>query len=267
MSRHGLFSLEGRKILVTGAAGHLGAALCKYLVQDGATVLAVDIDASALARLQSELNPSGDLLVTFPADLADEASRVEMASSVSGHTQHLDGVVFAAAFVGTSAADGWAVDFAEQTLPPWRAALELNLTAPFHLTQLLEGLLRKGNNPSIVNVGSIYGSKAPDWSLYEGVAMANPAAYAASKGGLVQLNRWLASALSPAIRVNMVSPGGIFRGQPQVFVDRYERKVALGRMASEQDIVGPIVGLLGTSSGYVTGQNLLVDGGFEIGAH
>ena len=265
MSRHGLFSLEGKKILVTGASGHLGAALCEYLVRDGATVLAVDIDTSALARLQSELNPSGDLLVTFSADLADEASRVEMASSVSGHTQHLDGVVFAAAFVGTSAADGWAVDFAEQTLPPWRAALELNLTAPFHLAQLLESLLRKGNNPSIVNVGSIYGSKAPDWSLYEGVAMANPAAYAASKGGLVQLNRWLASVLSPAIRVNMVSPGGIVRGQPQAFIDRYEKKVALGRMATEQDVVGPIVSLLGRASQYVTGQNLLVDGGFEVG--
>ena len=265
MSRQGIFSLGGKKILVTGAAGHLGFALCDYLVRDGATVFAVDIDTSALDRLKSELNPSGDLLVIFAADLADEASRVELATSVSEHTQHLDGVVFAAAFVGTSVADGWAVDFAEQTLPPWRAALELNLTAPFHLTQLLEGLLRKGNNPSIVNVGSIYGSKAPDWSLYEGVAMANPAAYAASKGGLVQLNRWLASVLSPAIRVNMVSPGGIVRGQPQAFIDRYEKKVALGRMATEQDIVGPIVSLLSPASQYVTGQNLFADGGLEMG--
>ena len=266
MNRAGLFSLDGKKILVTGAAGKLGRTLCEYLVSDGATVFAVDVDTSALNDLKQRLSPSSNSVVVLPADLADEASRIEMASSLGVHTKHLDGVVFAAAFVGTSAADGWAVDFAEQTLPPWRAALELNLTAPFHLTQLLEVLLRKGNNPSIVNVGSIYGSKAPDWSLYEGVAMANPAAYAASKGGLVQLNRWLASALSPAIRVNMVSPGGIFREQPQVFVDRYEKKVALGRMATEQDIVGPIVALLGSSSGYVTGQNLLVDGGFEMGA-
>lgn len=265
MIRQRLFSLEGKRILVTGAAGHLGRAVCDYLVRDGATVFAVDIDTRALERLQSELSPSGDCLVIFPADLAEEASRVEMATSVSQQTQHLDGVVFAAAFVGTSTADGWAGTFTDQTLPPWRAALEINLTAPFHLTQLLEGLLRKGNDPSIVNVGSIYGSKAPDWSLYEGLAMANPAAYAASKGGLVQLNRWLASVLSPAIRVNMVSPGGIIRGQPRSFIDRYEKKVALGRMATEQDIVGPIVALLGASSKYVTGQNLFVDGGFEMG--
>lgn len=267
MINRALFSLDGKKILVTGAGGHLGRALCEYLVLDGATVFAVDIDASALRKLKHQLGPRGDSMITLEVNLADEASRVAMAKSVGESTQHLDGAVFAAAFVGSSALDGWTIEFAEQNLSSWRAAMELNLTTPFHLAQLLEGLLRGGTNPSIVNIGSIYGSKAPDWSLYEGLAMGNPAAYAASKGGLVQLNRWLASALAPSIRVNMVSPGGIFRGQPQVFVDRYERKVALGRMASEQDIVGPIVALLGTSSGYVTGQNLLVDGGFEMGAH
>lgn len=92
--------------------------------------------------------------------------------------------------------------------------------------------------------------------------MANPAAYGASKGGLVQLNRWLASVLSPDIRVNMVSPGGIFRGQPEVFVGRYEEKVPLGRMATEEDIVGPVIALLSVASRYVTGQNWFVDGGF-----
>ena len=256
-----LFSLQGKKILVTGAAGHLGRALCEYLVIDGATVFAVDIDMNSLDRLQTELSPSGDSLVTFAADLADETSRVRMAQSVSEQSQHLDGAVFAAAFVGTSALDGWTVDFPEQTLSTWRAAMELNLTAPFHLSQLLRGLLVAGTNPSIVNIGSIYGAKAPDWSLYEGLEMASPAAYAASKGGLAQLTRWLASTLSPDIRVNMVSPGGILRGQPPAFVGRYENKVPLGRMATEDDVVGPIVALLAAAGGYVTGQNWFVDGG------
>ena len=260
-----LFSLEGKTILVTGAAGNLGRALCRYLVRDGAKVIAVDIDIRGLKNLSRDLDPGGNSMVLLSADLEDEASRVTLTEAVVRETEHLDGAVFAAAFVGTSALDGWAVSFAEQTLSAWRSALELNLIAPFHLMQLLEDLLRAGRSPSVVNIGSIYGSNAPDWSLYEGLEMANPAGYGASKGGLIQLTRWLASALAPDIRVNMVSPGGIFRGQPKAFVGRYEKKVLLGRMASEEDMVGPIVGLLSDSSRYVTGQNLLIDGGFNLG--
>lgn len=259
-----LFSLEGKTILVTGAAGNLGRVLCRYLVRDGAKVIAVDIDIRGLKNLSRDLDPGGNSMVLLSADLEDEASRVTLSEAVLRETEHLDGAVFAAAFVGTSALDGWAVSFAEQTLSAWRSALELNLVAPFHLMQLLEDLLRAGRSPSVVNIGSIYGSNAPDWSLYEGLEMANPAGYGASKGGLIQLTRWLASALAPDIRVNMVSPGGIFRGQPEAFVGRYEKKVLLGRMASEEDMVGPIVGLLSDSSRYVTGQNLLIDGGFNL---
>lgn len=262
MDSHTLFSLEGKKILVTGAAGHLGRVLCEFLVSDGATVFAVDINERGLDAMRVELDPSGSSMVTFCADLANESDRVALSQSVCEKTDSLDGAVFAAAFVGTSELEGWGVDFAEQSLDAWRAALELNLTAPFHLTQLLEGLLRRGTDPSIVNVGSIYGSIAPDWGLYEGLDMANPAGYGTSKGGLVQLTRWLASALAPDIRVNMVSPGGIAREQPETFAQRYAAKVPLNRMATEQDVVGTIVSLLGRSALYVTGQNLFVDGGF-----
>lgn len=265
MDSRALFSVEGKTILVTGAAGHLGRVLCKYLVLDGAKVIAVDIDMHRLKNLRRELDTGGSSMVLLSADLEDEASRVTLAEAVGRETEHLDGAVFAAAFVGTSALDGWVASFAEQKISAWRSALELNLIAPFHLAQLLESVLRAGTNPSVVNIGSIYGSKAPDWSLYEGLAMANPAGYGASKGGLIQLTRWLASTLAPDIRVNMVSPGGIFRGQPEAFVGRYEKKVLLGRMASEEDMVGPIVGLLSDSSTYITGQNLMVDGGFNLG--
>lgn len=264
MDSHTLFSLEGKKILVTGAGGHLGRVLCEYLVFDGAEVFAVDVNQHGLDQMRAELGEQGDSIVTFCADLASESDRVELSKSLREKTDYLDGAVFAAAFVGTSELEGWAVDFADQSLSAWRAALELNLTAPFHLTQLLEGLLRNGTNPSIVNVGSIYGSLAPDWGLYQGLDMANPAGYGASKGGLVQLTRWLASALAPDIRVNMVSPGGIARDQPEDFVRRYEAKTPLGRMATEQDMMGAIVSLLSRSASYVTGQNLIVDGGFGI---
>jgi NAD(P)-dependent dehydrogenase (short-subunit alcohol dehydrogenase family) len=93
--------------------------------------------------------------------------------------------------------------------------------------------------------------------------MANPAAYAASKAALIQLTTWLATTLTPAIRCNSVSPGGLSRSQPSKFVARYEERTPMGRMGSENDIVGAIVYLLSDASSYVTGQNILVDGGYS----
>lgn len=264
MNSHSSFSLEGKKILVTGAAGHLGRVLCEHLVSDGAVVIAADLDHGRLKELQKEVDPRGQSISVFRADLANQDDRIQLASAVSKQHEHIDGAVFAAAFVGTSALEGWAVGFAKQDLTAWRAALELNLTAPFHLTQLFESLLRAGRNPSIVSIGSIYGSTAPDQSLYEGLEMGNPAGYGASKAGLSQLTRWLASELAPAIRVNTVSPGGIARFQPEAFVTRYVRRTPLGRMASEQDVVQPIAFLLSDAASYITGQELIVDGGRGI---
>jgi len=168
-----------------------------------------------------------------------------------------------AAFVGTSAGKGWSTSFEQQTLEPWARSLEVNLTAPFHLTQLLLPLLKKSPAPSLVSIGSIYGILGPDWGLYDGMEMGNPAGYAAAKGGMIQLTRWLATTLAPHVRANSVSPGGIERLQPKEFVDAYVAKTPLRRMATEGDIIGAVAFLLSDASAYITGQNFAVDGGFS----
>ena len=124
-------------------------------------------------------------------------------------------------------------------------------------------LIKKLNkNGSIINVASIYGVLGPNYSLYEGTDMGNPAAYAVSKGGLIQLTRWLSTTLAPDIRVNTISPGGVFRNQADEFVHRYESRTPLGRMAREEDFIGVTAYLASDLSAYVTGQNLIVDGGW-----
>ena len=122
--------------------------------------------------------------------------------------------------------------------------------------------LRASGHGSIIHISSLYGVVGPDMRLYEDTAMGNPAAYGASKGGLIQLNRWLSTVLAPEIRVNAISPGGLWRGQPEAFVGRYVARTPLGRMGTEEDFKGAAAFLASDASAYITGQNLVVDGGF-----
>ena len=167
-----------------------------------------------------------------------------------------------AAFGGTTNLSGWVTNFEDQSVETWRRAIEVNLTAAFDLSKGFAQSLKKSGHGSIINVSSIYGVSGPDFSLYEGTEMGNPAAYAASKGGLIQLTRWIATTVAPDIRVNAISPGGVWRNQPGKFVDRYESKTPLGRMATEEDFKGVIAYLASDLSAYVTGQNIVVDGGW-----
>ena len=154
--------------------------------------------------------------------------------------------------------------FEEQTIDTWRRAIEVNLTATFHLCQAFAPELRLSKGGNIINIASIYGEYGPDMGLYEGTAMGNPAAYAASKGGLLQLTRWLATTMAPQVRVNAISPGGVFRNQPELFVERYISKTPLKRMATEDDFRGTVAYLATGMSSFVTGQTLRVDGGWGV---
>jgi NAD(P)-dependent dehydrogenase (short-subunit alcohol dehydrogenase family) len=175
----------------------------------------------------------------------------------------LDILINNAAFVGTSDLADINSKFEGQSLSSFRRILEVNLNSVFHLCQGLLPLLNKSQSGSIINISSIYGSFGPDWNLYSGTGMSNSAAYSSSKGAVNQLTRWLATTLSPKIRVNSISPGGIARNQPRDFIEKYEKRTPLGRMAVEEDFKGVISFLASDNSSYVTGQNIYVDGGWS----
>jgi NAD(P)-dependent dehydrogenase (short-subunit alcohol dehydrogenase family) len=259
-----LMRLDGRRAVVTGAAGGIGRVIVATLVELGATVVAVDRPGADYAGLYAQIDEENlAALQRLDCDLESQENRRELIDAVTRQGS-LDILFNNAAFVGTSGLTGWVTDFANQSLETWRRALEVNLTATFDLSQGFAPLLRQSPGGAIVNMASIYGSYGPDHRLYEGTAMGNPAAYAASKGGLIQLTRWLATTLAPRVRVNAISPGGVARGQPSEFVNRYEARTPLGRMATENDFRGAVAYLATDLSRYVTGHVLPVDGGWGI---
>lgn len=256
--------LGGRLAVITGGAGHLGRVFGETLVELGAHVVLVDRDEAGLAAAAAVAGAAGRGAVdTLRCDLESGDDRRALTKTLLGRGDPVSVLVHNAAFVGTSELPGWATPFEAQSLEAWRRALEVNLTAAFDLTQALLPSLRRAPGPSVVHVASIYGVLGPDWSLYEGTSMANPAAYAASKGGLLQLTRWMATTLAPGVRVNAIIPGGIARGQPAPFVARYEARTPLRRLATEDDFRGVLAFLASDASAYVTGQAVGVDGGWS----
>jgi NAD(P)-dependent dehydrogenase (short-subunit alcohol dehydrogenase family) len=260
-----LQNLQNRIVLITGANGNLGRVFADSLAQLGASLVLVDHPKSDMNNLSNEIKKKWNVNVwQFKCDLKDEKSRIELIKFVSNEIGSLNCIINNAAFTGADNLIGWSCGFEEQSLETWRQAFEVNLTAVFHLSQSFTPLLRVAAGANIVNISSIYGEFAPDWSLYEGLPMGNPAAYACSKAGLMQLSRWLATTLAPEVRVNTIAPGGICRNQPDIFVQRYVKKTPMQRMASEEDFRGAITFLVTDMSAYMTGQTLFIDGGWSI---
>jgi NAD(P)-dependent dehydrogenase (short-subunit alcohol dehydrogenase family) len=260
-----LMDMRGHRALITGATGNLGQVMAETLAEIGYDLILVDLPRSNFYDLENKLISTWNIkVISLPCDLEVESERDSMITKVKSDGQGLSCLINNAAFVGSSNLQGWVGPFEDQTIETWRRALEVNLTAGFHLSQSFAPELRASLRGNIINIASIYGEFGPDWSLYDGTAMGNPAAYSASKGGLLQLTRWLATTMAPHIRVNAISPGGVFRNQPEKFVDRYVSRTPLCRMASKDDFRGVTAFLATSMSSYVTGQTLRVDGGWGI---
>ena len=260
-----LMNLKGRRALITGAAGHIGRVTAQTLAELGADLLLVDQPGVSYGTLIEELERGwGVTAKTFECDLEVHGDRNRLVDSIRRQEGGLDVLVNNASFAAEPGLQGWSTDFEHQSIEVWRRALEVSLTAAFDLSKGFAPLLNQSKGGSIINVSSIYGSYGPDYGLYAGTEMGNPAAYGAAKGGLIQLTRWLATTLAPQVRANVLSPGGVFRNQPEVFVERYAARTPLKRMATENDFRGAIAYLSSDLSLYVTGQVLAVDGGWGV---
>lgn len=250
--------------LVTGALGHLGKVICRSLSKNKYTVIATDM-LPMKPENEKFIKALGNGSVYIHSDLASDKDRIKLIREAENTFSKLDLLINNAAYTSSSNLTEWNVPFSKQSTQSWRDSLEVNLIAPFHLTQLCQNFLEKSERASVINIGSIYGVAAPKNSIYDGTNMNNIAAYAAGKAGLHQLTKWLAVTLAPNIKVNAISLGGIERdNQEQSFIENYRKMTPLNRMAREEDIIGALNLFTGNDADYITGQNILIDGGWSL---
>lgn len=235
-------------VLVTGGSGLLGQSIIEKLSLEGARVINADLDIQESSNLS-----------TVRCDITSAQSVQESIARIISCFGRIDGLVNNA-YPRTS---DWGAKFENILLDSWKENVDLQLNSYFFVTQEVLKSMRENKAGSIVNIASIYGIVGPDFSIYDETEMTMPAAYSAIKGGLINLTRYLASYYGlHGIRVNCVSPGGVFNHQPESFVSRYEAKTPLRRMATPSDISPAVSFLLSDEAAYITGHNLVVDGGW-----
>jgi NAD(P)-dependent dehydrogenase (short-subunit alcohol dehydrogenase family) len=255
-------SEQRRKVVVlTGGGGIIGRAMCTALTNDGHDVVVVDRDLDA-ATAACELGVEGRAHA-HQCDVADAAQLVELRNVVTNEI----GVVTSLICNAATKSDHFFDPYEVFPLDDWNEVMATNLTAPMLAAQVFGPDMAAAGRGSIVNVLSIYGIVAPDQRIYEGSEyegrpINTPAVYSASKAGLWGLTKYLASYWgSSGVRVNAITPGGVFSGQNDTFVDAYSRRTMLGRMAQPEEIAAAASFLTSDGSSYVTGQNIVVDGG------
>lgn len=264
------FDLTGRVALVTGGAGVLGSRMSRALADHGAAVAVVDCDLVGAEALARDLTAGyGVPAIGIDADVTRESSVRSMMERAESDLGSIDILLNNAAGKGNSV-DRYFAAMEDYDLATWREVMAVNLDSMFMVAKEVGSRMARRGRGSIIQTASIYGVVAPDQRIYAGSeylgrAINTPAIYSASKAGVIGLTRYLASYWGKSgVRVNALTPGGVESGQNETFKATYSARVPLGRMARPEEMAGAVVFLASDASSYVTGHNLVVDGGFSV---
>ena len=262
MDSKNIFDVSGKIIIITGAAGMLGTEYAKGLSEKGANVVLADLDLKKCKEIALELEKKY-AVKTLPInlDLTKISSIKNMVKKVVKKYGKIDVLINNAAYQGDDKLR--TIPFEELPLKSWNKAIDVNLTGIFLCCQEIGKIMLKQKNGVIINISSTYGIVAPDQRIYGKSSQNSAIFYAATKSAVLNLTRYLAAYWQgKGIRVNTLSPGGVEKNQEAGFRKKYANKTMLGRMAKKDEYVGPIIFLASDASSYMTGSNLIVDGGW-----
>jgi len=253
------FSLDGRIALVTAGAGPLfGSSITEALAEAGATVITASRSLERNTEFAEQLRAQGHRAHGMTFDLGDVESIQRLHDDIVAEFGRLD-VLVNSALVRLGHGEG----FEGQTPEDWLTVAQGDMAGLFAICKAFVPDMAAQGRGSIINIASIYGVVANDPSLYEGTDMKQPPSYTFVKAGMINFTRYLASYYGKqGVRANCISPGGYFNHQPEPFVQRYCHRVPVGRMLENDDIKGAVVFLASDAAEYVTGINLMVDGGW-----
>lgn len=264
------FNLTGKVALVTGGAGLLGWEFCLALAEAGAKVAVVDVNKGAAQKVTGDLVGKGYTALAVPTDITDPDAVQTMRAAILDAYGSLDILVNSAAvdpkFDPGHAEPGASGAFEDYPLAAWQQALDVNLTGMFLVSQAVALQMLKQKGGVIINVCSMYGLVGPDQRLYQREGQPpryKPAYYPVTKAGVLGFTKYLAAYFAGKnIRVNALTPGGVFNGHDETFVQEYAARAVLGRMAEKNEMSAALLFLASAASSYMTGANLVVDGGW-----
>jgi len=270
------FNLTGKVAIVTGGPGLLGREFCRTLAEAGAAVAVADIDADGVNAVATHLIESGYHALGVATDVTQPESVHALVQETLSTFGRLDILVNSAALdpkfdpeaIEQMAKKGSVSGaFENYPLDSWKAALDVNLTGMFLCCQAaVAPMLAQGKKGSIINICSTYGLVAPDQRIYQrdGIQSSyKPVYYSVTKAGVLGLTRYLSAYYAGTeIRVNALTPGGLFNNHDEVFLKAYTARTVMGRMANKDEMNGALLYLASDASSYMTGSNLVVDGGW-----
>ncbi|MFT4682889.1 MAG: NAD(P)-dependent dehydrogenase (short-subunit alcohol dehydrogenase family) [Flavobacteriales bacterium] len=256
------FELKGKVIVITGACGLVGRAFCEAAAQFGAHVVAVDIPQADPAKFAQELQSrNGQDMMGVAVNVADKSDVIRLKEEVLAKFKTIDGLVNGHQNKSHLIFEPFE-DVSEEN---WDTVVNINLKGTFLTCQVLGSWMAENSGGSIINIPSTYSVVAPNQNLYKGTNLGCPAAYSASKGGVDALSRYLASYwAAKKVRVNMITPHGVWNNHEAQFEENFARFSPMERLSYNHEVASAMIYLLSDASSYVTGDNMLVEGGWTV---